>query len=881
MAKWALYTEAKQGDVCSWAMSLNAININIGDVVKIMDNDYATDTGTYLAGRALSSTGTTVNLGCPITIEAGHTYHIGITNLAGDDIIERTITSPPGVVTSVQIDSALPVGDYSNKEFFCYSTGLVEPRLFRIVSIEESERGKFTFSSQFYDPDKYGVIEENLSVVPHTYTHYVTNNIPAVSNIVFREIFMNDGIASHNYIDVTFDFDTSIKDPITFTGRWRRDNGVYTNFQDTSLREFRIPDTTPGVYDVIIEANNIAGIKSLPTISTYNYRTSAANSTLVAPIPYVTGTTGRTFYGQNISISWEFPAENAYKTDTLLDYIVKVFDGVTEVKSYVVQPGSAKGGSFNYLYEMNMTDHNGTATRSVSIAVYSRDMIGDLSTATIYSYTNAAPAAPIFNLINGIGNVYVNITPVEEADVKGYRIWRSTTASFTKDNSTLVYDGPDNYVSLAVPTSETYYYAVAAFDLFGKDNLNISSELSGTPLSVDSTRWTMSGITFSAVANVLSWTSGTIVRNGTTSYSIAAGTATWTTGTMYVYFDPTVSTTVLQTTTTLAIAVGANAYPLATFTGGGSSNIKGGDGSAFINGSQVIAGTVGASQLVAGSAVITGAAQLGSAVITAAAIQDGAITNAKIGNTIQSTNYSSAGHTGWQIDKAGNLTSYGATSLYDASGNVILTTGASAAIEWGKIANKTGFASISSINSGNVSTYIANGAIGNAQIGDASISNAKIVNASVDYLKIQGNSVTVPIATYNAGPLTNGGGTICALGLPVLPEDTNYIVNIGGDCSISMNSAIASNAVNVTLTDNAGNTYYAKSWVSGTYNASIICYYTVSPGAKAASVLITVPANTYKVLYLNGIGAKATNPSTGGSASQIQNSYINAVAYRR
>lgn len=54
------------------------------------------------------------------------------------------------------------------------------------------------------------------------------------------------------------------------------------------------------------------------------------------------------------------------------------------------------------------------------------------------------------------------------------------------------------------------------------------------------------------------------------------------------------------------------------------------------------------------------------------------------------------------------------------------------------------------ITSSNVTTYIANAAIGNVQIDDASITNAKIKNAAVDTLKIAGNAVTIPLNASGA-----------------------------------------------------------------------------------------------------------------------------------
>ena len=58
--------------------------------------------------------------------------------------------------------------------------------------------------------------------------------------------------------------------------------------------------------------------------------------------------------------------------------------------------------------------------------------------------------------------------------------------------------------------------------------------------------------------------------------------------------------------------------------------------------------------------------------------------------------------------------------------------------DWANVTNKTGFASISQITSSNVTTYIANAAIGNAQIGNIIQSNNYVPNSSGWYINKSG-----------------------------------------------------------------------------------------------------------------------------------------------
>lgn len=327
-----------------------------------------------------------------------------------------------------------------------------------------------------------------------------------------------------------------------------------------------------------------------------------------------------------------------------------------------------------------------------------------------------------------------------DTDITGYRVWRSETPNFVKDDSTLCYDGPDTYITLNVPSTNTWYYAVAAYDAFGKTGLNISGEQFSTPLSINAITWDLSGIVFSidsVIPNKIVWTGGTIIRNGITSYTIEPGSAVWSTGYLYIYFNPVESLTQLRVTTVLGVAVTQEAYPIATYTGGGADNIKGGTGSAFISGSQIIAGTVGASQLIAGSAVITGAAQIANAIITTEKVADSAITNLKIGNEIKSLDFDANAHTGWRIQKNGKIMTYGSLAIFDGNGTAILTSGGSFDGTYIKQA---------SIDTASIKAL----AVKEGKIDDLAVTRAKIDDLAVNSLKIQGDSVTIPRGA-NAG----------------------------------------------------------------------------------------------------------------------------------
>jgi len=750
MAKWALYTETHQYDQVSFSMSINIMDLEIGDVISIMDADYISDNNTYLSGRVISASGTSVTLDRVVTLDAGYTYTFGVMSVNYDKIEESIITNPAGTTDTLTLSTALPAGNYTNHEFFCYSSGYIEPRDFLIQSITESSKGLYAISGIFYDKNKFNYVEQGLVVVPPKYTNLLATVLPPVSNITFSEVFLNTGIVSANHISVNWLWDEShnVPDQVTFSLRWRRDNRPYTTINDIAVKSYDIPSIVPGVYEVIIEAQNIQGKKSVPTSATYQYRTIAGQSTLLPPENfYVKNTTGTSFVGNHIPLTWTFPVANETKTDTLLDYVLKVVssDGLTILSTHVIKPNESKGGSFDYTFEQNVNDFS-LPSRSVLFRLYSRDMVGDLSVAVSATFTNPVPTAPNFTVLSGLGSVYVDITPTGESDVIGYIIYRSTTNGYTPSPANIVYDGPDTYITLKGDPGVTYYYRVAAYDSFGRTGLNIATQQSSTAADGSVPVWVFDGLIFKPndpSPNLVSWTAGSASLNGGAPIPINAGNSTtaWTSGIQYFYYDGSSNT--ISVTTSLAVAV-TGTMVLATYKGG--TNLVVGNGDAYVDGNLILANTVGASQLVSNNAVITNTAQIANAVIGSTHIQDGAITNAKIGNSIESTNFN--GSNGWGIYKGGSAF-FNNILIRDPNGRVILQSGSG--VNWdavtgaGKpqpyadvtsqntalnIAGQGAFATLNQINSSNVSTYIA--------------------NLAVDTLQIAGNAVTFPeSATIN------------------------------------------------------------------------------------------------------------------------------------
>jgi hypothetical protein len=691
-ARWAVYTNAITTKLLTFNVMFEGLSFRNGSIIKVMDSDNAgVNQHGIIKGTSVLTGNTTIVMDRSITL-AAQTYTVTFYGIDGVTLYNKTLLQTNSTVSSISfVGTEVPL---LGSTFIL--SGTVTPQLFRVVGNAKNSDDSYTISCLVYDTDKFTYIDQGITLGGGTGDFINIDGFyaPAVFNLAVSPISSSNGVNNNIQLDVHWDWDLlhAQKYKATFQATWIRDNTDIKEVKEITGNSFDINGAVPGTYDITVWAiNPFSGIKSTPATLSYSYRTTAGNSTLLPPVnARVSGTVGLIYNTPALSLLFDYNTLNDNVSDSLLDYVVELWTltGTTKVGTYVVKPNLLFGSTFNFPFLENLAIF-GASTRSYIIKLYSRDLTGFVSTAYAVTVNNTVPVLQSFTILSGVSSVYIKVTTTPyEIDTAGYEVHRSLTTGFTPGVGTLVYDGLDTYITLNVPDTQTYYYRIAAYDDFDKVGLTYSSQQSNTALTTEAITWSKTGLVFSVgTTNQLTWTAGTIIKSGTTTYSgVVAGNATWTTGTLYAYFNPGLSATIIQTTTSLSVAVGIGCFPIATYTGGAVTNIKGGTGDAFISGSQIIAGTVGASQIIAGSivaslldvnnAVITGEAQIASAVITNAAIKD----------HIQSSNYNPTAHTGWKLDKVANMiTTYGGLQILDSTGATILSSGTSPTWNWDNI----------------------------------------------------------------------------------------------------------------------------------------------------------------------------------------------------
>ena len=800
-AKWFVETSISNTDVVTFRVGMSEATFQPGEVVDIMDDTYAE---VIQEAKLVSKTSSSITLDKAITVSSGNTFDIVASD--GTTIITRTITSTGSLSTI----------NFSGADFTAVAgadviiTGAVAPRKFKVTTVRESAPFVWSISAVQYDPNKYGRVDGTFTTPPQVYQSPVSFTVVSpVTGITFEEESYTtpEGVAKR-WLKVRWS--PPANQFITgYQVFWTLDNGQATSAGVLNQPYFRLPADVSGTYTVTITAINARGTRSSPASGSAVVNLEApVGAAALSPVTslFIRGTSGGTFTGRDAVITWADTQVNGASVVAGYEVRVKRADTSALLRTEFVPVNEAK--QYEYTYAKNMAD--GGPRRSVIFDVYVKDTFGRYSAVTSLTASNPTPAAPAVVVDAGYGMLFVRVNEAgsTEADIEGCKVWVSTTNGFTPNDATnLVSYGADRIYSQAATAGTTYYVKAAFYDSFDRTtaNLSISAQQSTTPVTftpADPNEYTFSGITFKAndpSTNRVSWTAGTAIKTSGTSsgssWAISSGNALWSSGTLYLYYVEGGST--ILSTTSLATAVGTDHVILATYKG--SLLLSQGDGDFFVDGGNIYAQTIGASQLVVGTAVITDTAQIANAIITGAKIGtatitqgnianlavgtaqiiDASITNAKIANlAVGTANIQDAAITNAKI---------GSLAVDTANIQALAVTTAkidNLAVTTAKIANlAVGTAQID--NLAVTTAKIDNLAVSNAKIGNLAVDNGKIANLAVTTLKIGDQAVTVPIgANIPAGSIVYGQSNV-EMGRVSITLDY-----VGGGGGVAVNVAI-------------------------------------------------------------------------------------------
>ncbi|MDB5358842.1 MAG: hypothetical protein JWO51_139 [Rhodospirillales bacterium] len=262
--------------------------------------------------------------------------------------------------------------------------------------------------------------------------------------------------------------------------------GPWTTAKTGGLLSAIIPQVQAGTYAVQVWAVGL-GYLSAPANISYTIDTSKIVLPAVTGLELAGQGNNTVFSGADAKFDWRLNsaygasealggsdgANAGYMDIWFQNYAVKVTDSAGNFlrTETVVDP------SYTYGFLKNAADAGGPH-RSFTVTVTWRDTINQSSLPASLTVTNPPPAVPTnLTVQSGVGVVFVGFTPPTDLDYTGVQVYLSQAEGFTPGPSTLVYDGPNTFVTIPCSTTVNSYIRVAAYDVFGKAGLNFSNEL--------------------------------------------------------------------------------------------------------------------------------------------------------------------------------------------------------------------------------------------------------------------------------------------------------------------------------------------------------------------------------------------------------------------
>ncbi|EGI3552131.1 host specificity protein J [Salmonella enterica] len=249
--KWLLETAKRESSRLSFQMARDAIHFTPGDIVEVMDNNYA---GARLGGRIMSHAGNkiTVDAVDSSLISEGDTMSI-----MGSDgkFVKYVIASIADNIVTLKTTPAW----VRDGTVFAISTSNVSTRLFRILSVAETDNNSvYSITASQHDPNKQAIVDEGavFEIPNDTLNGY---RVPNVENL--RIINTNSETVQ---VTATWETATTTKKLMFEVYVYTDDGKVIAQYETDQFR-YEFFGLNAGGYTLGVRGRNENGMKGAET----------------------------------------------------------------------------------------------------------------------------------------------------------------------------------------------------------------------------------------------------------------------------------------------------------------------------------------------------------------------------------------------------------------------------------------------------------------------------------------------------------------------------------------------------------------------------------------------------------------------------------------
>lgn len=476
LGKWVLDNSLNQTEMAAFSVSWSNSQLELYDIVEIADPYYA---AVQFTGQLVSRAGGTVNqIGFDRTVTLTAGQEINFVTFDGVEQIRNIATGGTGTNFNLTAKTgALNPNNYPQAPYLI--RGNVEPRQFRILSIAESEYGKYDVQAAFHDPTKYARIESGEYVKPPVFTDITGWSVGLPQNLtsVVEPYLTPVGLVRYK---LRFQWDKVDEDlGIQYRIQWRRNNGQYMWTDMILGTDYTLEDCLPGVYEYSLYAYNKRGVQSPPATGWNQIEQTATGPSLLPSASNLRLIGGGTQFATTyFTITWNAIVSTVEAT--LKNYEIKLYSG-TDASCSLIRTIATTDIQYTFTRE-DIISWAGNAIRNIYIEVRGVDTLERYTQATAALFQNPAPPVPTSVQLTPFFSLYqMQFAQPTATDFNGVVIHHSTTSGFTPSAANKVYSATTGTLHTVDALENTTYYVRAAIvDTWGDFGLNYSSEYSVT-----------------------------------------------------------------------------------------------------------------------------------------------------------------------------------------------------------------------------------------------------------------------------------------------------------------------------------------------------------------------------------------------------------------
>lgn len=249
--KWLLETAKRETKKVTFKMARDAIAFMPGDVIEVMDNNYA---ATRLGGRIISHSGAVITVDADVSTMAGGGDTISL--MGSDGKFSRY---PIASVSGRTITLRTAPNWVKDGTIFVISTGDVATRLFRVMAVSEDENNSvYSISATLYDPNKQAIVDDGavFETPNDTLNGY---RVPNIENL--RIINVNSETIQ---VTATWQTATLTKKIVFELYVYNADGRVVAQYETDQFR-YDFYGLDAGIYSLGVRGRNENGMKGAET----------------------------------------------------------------------------------------------------------------------------------------------------------------------------------------------------------------------------------------------------------------------------------------------------------------------------------------------------------------------------------------------------------------------------------------------------------------------------------------------------------------------------------------------------------------------------------------------------------------------------------------